>query len=97
MVISARQPFYLPGKLTARQNFTALQPYSILSMLMQFSTHAWHSQAGADIVKIAAMANDISDAARMLDLLKARDGGCRLQPSSDTAPTLGPRVQSQRR
>lgn len=31
-------------------------------------------KAGADIVKIAAMANDISDAARMLDLLRARDG-----------------------
>ncbi|KXZ55471.1 hypothetical protein GPECTOR_2g1020 [Gonium pectorale] len=29
---------------------------------------------GADIVKIAAMANDIADAARMLDMLRARDG-----------------------
>ncbi|KAG2452420.1 hypothetical protein HYH02_002663 [Chlamydomonas schloesseri] len=31
-------------------------------------------QAGADIVKLAAMANDISDAARMLDLLRNKDG-----------------------
>ncbi|GLC40828.1 hypothetical protein PLESTF_001042000 [Pleodorina starrii] len=30
--------------------------------------------AGADIVKLAAMANDITDAARMLDLLKKKDG-----------------------
>ncbi|KAG2496617.1 hypothetical protein HYH03_005438 [Edaphochlamys debaryana] len=30
--------------------------------------------AGADIVKLAAMANDITDAARMLDLLKNKDG-----------------------
>ncbi|KAG2426447.1 hypothetical protein HXX76_011678 [Chlamydomonas incerta] len=31
-------------------------------------------QAGADIVKLAAMANDIGDAARMLDLLRNKDG-----------------------
>ncbi|EFJ45882.1 hypothetical protein VOLCADRAFT_82062 [Volvox carteri f. nagariensis] len=30
--------------------------------------------AGADIVKLAAMANDITDAARMLDLLRKKDG-----------------------
>ncbi len=32
--------------------------------------------AGADIVKIAAMANDITDAADMLSLLQEKTGGC---------------------